>query len=284
MSDHERNQDETLTIASAGELLRPATRRKFVRMMGLGGTIALLPSVFTGCGDDDDDGTGPVSPPPPPGGNVSSITYDLRTDVGIFRLVHTLEIVERAFYTAVVTKSDFGTIFDADAQEVLRDIRNAETIHEAFLRNALGAQAVPDFSAQLNQATLTAALANAASILSTARMLESMGVAGLNGAGKYIKDVRNLLVAGKVVSVEARHLAALRELQPPAGVNANVAFASDETIDSNGRDIKLEAGDVLARVKTANVISEPLETNVTISNGPTATQGTATQNFFPTTP
>ncbi|HKG91249.1 MAG TPA: ferritin-like domain-containing protein [Gemmatimonadaceae bacterium] len=271
-----------MIIASADELLRPATRRKFVRMLGVGGAIVMLPSVFTAC-DDDDDITGNQSPPPPP--TVTSVTFDLRTDVGIFRLVHALEIVERTFYTAVVTRSNFTTLFDADAQEVLRDIRNVETIHEAFLRNALGTLALPDFSAQLNQTTLATALASRESILTTARMLESNGVAGLNGAGKYIKDARNLLVAGKVASVEARHLAALRDLQPPAGVTANVAFASNETIDANGMDIKLEAGDVLARVKAANVIAEPLNSAITIGNAPDATtQGQPTDNFFPANP
>lgn len=282
MSKRDRDREEPMIIASADELLRPATRRKFVRMLGVGGAIVMLPSVFTAC-DDDDDITGNQSPPPPP--TVTSVTFDLRTDVGIFRLVHALEIVERTFYTAVVTRSNFTTLFDADAQEVLRDIRNVETIHEAFLRNALGTLALPDFSAQLNQTTLATALASRESILTTARMLESNGVAGLNGAGKYIKDARNLLVAGKVASVEARHLAALRDLQPPAGVTANVAFASNETIDANGMDIKLEAGDVLARVKAANVIAEPLNSAITIGNAPDATtQGQPTDNFFPANP
>src|SRR5215208_939738 len=282
MSKRDRDREEPMIIASADELLRPATRRKFVRMLGVGGAIVMLPSVFTAC-DDDDDITGNQSPPPPP--TVTSVTFDLRTDVGIFRLVHALEIVERTFYTAVVTRSNFTTLFDADAQEVLRDIRNVETIHEAFLRNALGTLALPDFSAQLNQTTLATALASRESILTTARMLESNGVAGLNGAGKYIKDARNLLVAGKVASIEARHLAALRDLQPPAGVTANVAFASNETIDANGMDIKLEAGDVLARVKAANVIAEPLNSAITIGNAPDATtQGQPTDNFFPANP
>ncbi|MBA3559337.1 MAG: ferritin-like domain-containing protein [Gemmatimonadaceae bacterium] len=281
MSDHDRKRDreEPFIIGSVGELLRPATRRKFFRMMGTSGAIVLLPSVFAGCDDDDDGPSGNERPQP-----VTAVTFDLRTDVGIFRLVHVLEIVEGAFYTAVVNKSDFTTIFNADAQEVLRDIRNAEVIHREFVRTALGAQAVPDFSSQLNQTTLAAALSSAASILTTARMLESLGVSGLNGGGKYIKDVRNLLVAGKVASVEARHLAALRELQPPAGVDANLAFASDETIDPNGRDIKQEAGEILARVKAMDIISEPLETNITISNPPDASQGVPTPSFFPPTP
>lgn len=284
MSERDREREQPMNISSVSELVHPTTRRKFIRMVGVGGTIAFMPSVFAACAPRtvrSGDGGGRIGSPPQP---VTSIEFDLRTDVGIFRLVHALEIVEAAFYTAVATKANFTTLFDADAQEVLLDIRNAEVMHREFLRNALGAQAVPDFSGQLNQATLNAALATRQSILTTARMLESNGMPGLNGGGKYIKDVRNLLIGGKLASAEARHLAAIRTLQPPAGVDANLAFASDDTIDANGLDLKLEAGDVLARVKALNAINEPLQRNITISNPPSPAQGSPTPNFFPANP
>lgn len=269
-----------LTIAGADELLRASTRRAFLRALGVGGAVVLLPSVFAGCGDDD-NGTGPGGQP---GNNLDTIAFDLRTDVGIFRLTHTLEIVERAFYTSVITKADFGSMFNADEREVLVDIRNAETIHEAFLRNALGSMAVPDLTSRLNAATLNAILADKARILATARLLEHTGVATLNGAGKYLKDVRNLLVAGKFASVEARHAAALRDIAPPSGVSPTTAFAGDDIIDVNGRDVKNEAPVALARLKALNVIAEPLNSNVAISNAPDASQGVPTADFFPATP
>ena len=269
-----------LTIAGADELLRASTRRAFLRRLGVGGAIVLLPSVFAGC-NDDDSGMGPGGQT----GNTSdSIAFDLRTDVGIFRLTHTLEIVERAFYTSVITKADFGSMFNADEREVLVDIRNAETIHEAFLRNALGSMAVPDFTSRLNAATLNAILADKARILSTARLLEHTGVATLNGAGKYLKDVRNLLVAGKFASVEARHAAALRDIAPPSGVSANTAFAGDDIIDANGRDVKNEAQLAVTRLKALNVVAEPLNSNIAISNAPDASQGMPTPDFFPANP
>lgn len=282
MSERGRERDELLTVGSPDDLLRASTRRRFLRTLGVGGTIVLLPGFLAGCGGDDDDGdiTGPA------GNNLESITFDLRTDVGIFRLTHTLEIAERAFYTAVVSKADFGTMFNADEREVLVDIRNAETIHEAFLRNALGQQAVPDFTSRLNMGTLTTILADKGRILATARLLEHTGVATLNGAGKYIKDARNLLIAGKFASVEARHAAALRDISPPTGANANTAFAGDDIIDANGRDVKNEAQAALTRVRAQNFIAEPLNSNISISNAPDAAQGTppATPELFPTNP
>ena len=276
MSDHDRasSRERELVVASAGELLHPATRRSFLRMLGIGGSIVLLPSMFGAC-DDDDEPTGT--------GNGDPITLDLRTDVGIFRLVQIQEVVESTFYTAVVGAANFSTLFSsADERELFTDIRNVEVIHRRFVETALGAQALPDFSSQLNQAVVSQALSSRDNIVMTARMLGSQGLAALNGAGKYLKNANNLLAAGKVSSVEARHLAALRDIPPvPSGTSADTAFAGDDTIDSNGRDVKLEATAVLARVDAANIFNEAFEDRLSLT-APTAEQGTASTDFFPT--
>jgi len=109
-------------------------------------------------------------------------------------------------------------------------------------------------------------------------------VAALNGAGKYLTDTRNLLVAGKLASVEARHAAALRDVLPPPGVNPNTAFAGDDIIDANGRDIKLEAGVVVQKIAAAGVLKGATLANPPITAGPTANQGVPTPDFFPANP
>lgn len=273
----QRDSCEPIVIARAGELLGVMTRRRFLGAIGAGASILLLPTLFGACEDSIGHLTGSG------GGTGGALTFDLRTDVGIFRLVHTLEIVESAFYSALLASTAF-TLFTADEREVLTDIRNVETLHREFLRTALGAQAVPDFSAQLDQATLTRFLASRDSILATARMLEHTGLATLNGAGKYIKDARNLLVAGKLASVEARHAAALRDFGPPAGTDATVAFAGDDVVDGNGRDVKLEAAATVTRLQSLAIIGEPLNTGLAISNAPSAAQGVPTPDFFPVVP
>ena len=289
MSERDRGREEPMIIAGADELLRPATRRKFVRMLGVGGAIVMLPSVFTACDDDDDGGiTGNQSPPPPP--VQTSITFDLRTDVGIFRFAHTLEQLEALFYTAVVGASNFSTLFtDANERELLTDIRNHEVIHEAFFRTALGTAAVPSLATSLNSTTVNTILSSRANILNTARQFEDLGVAAYNGAGKYLKDARNLLVAGKIVSVEARHAAAIRDVAPPTGQNANIAFAGDDVVDTSGRDVKLEAGVVLTRVQGTNILSSTLNAALptAITNAPDpVVQGpaNATPDLFPANP
>ncbi|RZJ93287.1 MAG: ferritin-like domain-containing protein, partial [Hymenobacter sp.] len=49
-------------------------------------------------------------------------------------------------------------------------------------------------------------------ILMAARTFEDTGVAAYNGAGRYITDNTYLGLAGKIVSVEARHAALIRDM------------------------------------------------------------------------
>ena len=268
-----------MIIAEAGELMRLSTRRGFVRSLLAGGSVLMLPTVFAAC-DDDDDPTGPGATPGP----VTGLSFDLTTDVGIFRFVHVQEQLEAAFYTAVVANANFGTFFNADERELLTDLRDVEVIHREFVRTALGSQAVPDLSGSLNTGTLNTLLSSRANILAAARLFEHIGVGALNGAGKYLQDGRNLLLAGKFASVEARHAAALRDVSPPAGVNANTAFAGDDIIDGNGRYVKLEVGAVLTKVASANVVMANTFATNTFTAAPTATQGVASADFFPANP
>ncbi|HEU4557397.1 MAG TPA: ferritin-like domain-containing protein [Longimicrobium sp.] len=267
-------------ISRAGELMFPATRRGFIRTLLAGGSVVLLPSVFTACTDDGDDNPfGPGEIPDP----VSGVQFDLRSDVGIFRLVHLNEQLEAAFYTAVVASGTFSTM-SAEERELLTDIRNTEIVHREFIRTALGSQALPDIRGSIDLNVVNNILSNRVNILTTARMFENMGVAALNGAGKYLQDARNLLIAGKAVSVEARHAAALRDVLPPAGVNANTAFAGDDITDANGRDVKLEAGAVITRVAATGILRPGTLGNPPIASAPTPTQGVATADFFPANP
>jgi hypothetical protein len=268
-----------MVIARAGELMHPPTRRGFIRTLLAGGTVVMLPSVFSACSDDDGNPLGPGPIPDP----VTGVQFDLRSDVGIFRLVHVNEQLEAAFYTAAVQSDAFSSL-SADERELLTDIRNTEIVHREFIRTALGSQAVPDLRGSIDLNVLDQLLASRTSILSSARLFENLGVAALNGAGKYLQDARNLLIAGKAVSVEARHAAALRDALPPAGINANTAFAGDDITDANGRDVKLEAGAVVAKLASTGLLKAGTLANPPIAAGPTATQGVPTADFFPANP
>lgn len=71
---------------------------------------------------------------------------------------------------------------------------------------------------------------------------EDLGVAAYNGAGKLLESGDYLLQAGRIVSVEARHAAAIRDLLQPG----SVAFAGPDVVDKNGLDGAMEPAKVLA--------------------------------------
>ena len=62
-------------------------------------------------------------------------------------------------------------------------------------------------------------------MLDAAKAFEDLGVAAYNGAGKLIKTPAYLVIAGQIVSVEARHAAYVRELVTPG------SFAADDIVD-----------------------------------------------------
>jgi hypothetical protein len=264
----------TLVVERAEQLWRPGTRREFLRLLGIGGTVVMLPTVFAACSDGDDDcGENPTSP----GCTSQSATLDLSNDTGILNYAFALEQLEAAFYTAVVGSAAFNGM-TAEQREVLTDLRNHEVIHREFFRRILGNNAIGNLA--LNESTVNGAISSAANILKTSETFEDLGVAAYNGAGKYLTSAANLTVAGQIVSVEARHAAAIRDLREGmglAGTPAGTRFAGDDVVTSTGLDVKLEPSVVLSRV----VASQFVTTSLTIGTGPS---GTATADFGPPNP
>jgi hypothetical protein len=249
----------TMVVRHADELWRASTRRGFLKVLGLGGSIVLLPSVFAAC--DGDDLTGPDG----------SAALNLTTDVGILNYAYALEQLEAAFYTAALASAAFNGM-TADQKEVLTDLRNHEVAHREFLRSVLGLEAIGDLA--LSTTAVAAVTANAAAILKNAEAFEDLGVAAYNGAGKYLQDANNLLVAGKIVSVEARHAAAIRDLREGlslAGTPAGTRFAGDDVVNAQGLDVKLEPSAVLTRVAATGLVTSSLS----IGTQPTITAATA---------
>lgn len=249
----------TMVVQHADELWRASTRRGFLKVLGLGGSIVLLPSVFAAC--DSDNLTGPNG----------SAALNLTTDVGILNYAYALEQLEAAFYAAALASAAF-TGMSADQKEVLTDLRNHEIAHREFLRSVLGTDAIGDLA--LSTPAVGTATASAAAILENAEAFEDLGVAAYNGAGKYLQDAGNLLVAGKIVSVEARHAAAIRDLREGLslpGTPAGTRFAGDDVVDAQGLDVKLEPAAALTRVAATGLVTSSLS----IGNPPTITAATA---------
>ena len=250
MSDREG----TVVVRRAEELFSVSTRRNFLKALGVGGTILVLPSVFAACSDDDSI-TGPSGP----------VALNLSTDTGILNYAFALEQLEAAFYTAVVASAAFSGM-STEQKEVMVDLRNHEVAHREFLRAALGSNAIGDLA--LNDSTVASAIDSTASILKNAEAFEDLGVSAYNGAGKYLQDANNLLLAGKIVSVEARHAAAIRDLREGlglAGTPANTRFAGDDVVSAQGLDVKLEPGAVLTRVGATGFVTTAISIGTTPS-------------------
>jgi hypothetical protein len=194
-------------------------RRDFLRAAGLGG--AALALAACGSGGVESALVAPSAPRAPTDAVVGadgSVTLDFNLDTDVLNYAYALEQLEAAFYIAVTSAAGFSSTFAANEQRILTDLRDHEIVHRDFLRAALGSAAIPnltpDFSA-VNFGSRT-------SVLTTAQTFEDLGVGAYNGAGKYLRSADLLSIAGKIVSVEARHAAAIRAVL--AG-NRTAAFA-----------------------------------------------------------
>ena len=256
------SESKELIISSSDQLFQPTTRRRFLGMLGVAGSVVLLPSVFAACGSDDI--TDPTL-------NADNYRLNLSTDTGILNYAYALEQLEAAYYSTAITSAGFAALSAAE-QEVLGDLQRHEVIHREFFKTVLGSAAIPAIA--FNTATVGTLTANRDVLLRTSQLLEDTGVSAYNGAGKYLTSAANLLVAGKIVSVEARHAAAIRDIRD--GANGRL-FAGDDVVNAQGLDVKAEPGTVLTSVGQLNVLVSP----VSIGTGPA---GTATTDFKAPTP
>jgi len=206
-----------------GQLANATSRRTFLQWAGLTIGVAAV-----GCSDDDDDdGTGPG---PNDSVNLGS------GDTGVLNYAYALEQLEAAFYTQVVMTPYTG--ITADETSILRDIRDHEITHQKFLQAALGAGAIGALSVTFASITFS----SRASVLGAAKTFEDLGVAAYNGAGQLISSDVNLGYAGKIVSVEGRHAAVIRDLLNPNSMD----FAGDDVVNAQGFDRAFTPSAVLA--------------------------------------
>ncbi|MBB4078053.1 hypothetical protein GGR28_000654 [Lewinella aquimaris] len=203
----------------------PSSRRRFLRTSGLG--LAAAGLLLTGCEDDDD----PV---------IMNNSVNLGSgDVGVLNYAFALEQLEAAFY-AQVLQGDYYASATAEEKQILLDLEAHERAHMDFFEAAISsvATAIPalevDFSSiDFNSRT---------SVLNTAQTFEDLGVSAYNGAGRLLQNPDFLVVAGKIVSVEARHAAAIRSINS----GSPTAFANSEVVDANGLDVSRTPAQVLS--------------------------------------
>ena len=139
-------------------------------------------------------------------------TINLGTgDVGIMNFAYLLEQLEADFYTRVVA-NNFYAGSTAEERQILTDLRDHEIIHREFFKALLGANGIPQLPA-FNFSLVD--FNSRDSVLTNSQNLEDTGVSAYNGAGQAIVSPDVLAIAGKIVSVEGRHAAAIRDLRIP---------------------------------------------------------------------
>ena len=218
-------------------LYTPIKRRSF--FMYAGATAGATALVLAGCSKSDS------SP-----GMVNVGT----SDVGVLNYAYALEQLEAAFYTTLRTGKYYTGLAAGSAEKlILDDLYYHEVIHRDFFKAAISAanatpiQALtPDFS-KINFDDRT-------SVLGSAKAFEDLGVAAYNGAGRFITNAGYLVIAGKIVSVEARHAALIRDLvQEGKFIDSDVVNLSGATVNGGLSPISTELSKLPSVVvQTAN--------------------------------
>jgi hypothetical protein len=142
-------------------------------------------------------------------------------------------------------------------KEYLTDIRDHEVAHRNFFKAAIAAaNATPLQDLEVNFDSIN--FTNRDSVLGTAKAFEDLGVSAYNGAGQLLTTGAYLTIAGKIVSVEARHAALIRDLI------MNGSFADSTVVDAMALDVVRTPAEVLAIAGTY------VKTKLSIKNLPTS--------------
>lgn len=235
--ENQLNQSQDLLPAAPGIFQAALQRRSFLQFAGAGMAGVALTSI--GCKKDNN----------PPMGGADSV--DLGSgDIGILNYAYALEQLEAAFYDAVI-KTPFANMTETEKSQ-LTDIRDHELAHRDFFKAALGTSAIADLEVDFSSIDFN----DRTSVLGTAKAFEDLGVSAYNGAGNLIESPDYLTLAGKIVSVEARHAALIRDLIE------NGTFANTEVVDATGLDKVRKPMEVLAIAQTY------IKTKINASNLP----------------
>jgi len=211
-------------------------RKAFLRIAGAG--AAALTMLIAACKK-----TAPV------GSSILTDPNDVGPgDLGLLNFALALETLEAAFYTQVVLTPYTG--ITAAETALLTDIRDHEIGHRELFKAFLNVNASP---ATITPKFTSIDFTSRTSVLTAAQTFEDLGVAAYNGAGYLFQSSTYLAQFGKIVSVEARHAAVIRNLLNPG------SFADNTVVNASGLDGALLPSQVLA--KASAFLSSPLTAN-----------------------
>jgi len=215
-------KDDDLLVEESGTLDAKMERRSFLRYAGVGAAgVGML--AVAACKKHSDDSVTATAAIDVGGG-----------DIGVLNYAYALEQLEAAFYIKVVASPYTG--MTAAETQAFTDIRDHEILHREFLKAALGTSAIPSLGVNFSSIDFT----SKAAVLAAAKGFEDTGVSAYNGVAYIMTNPAYLTLAGKIVSVEARHAAFIRDMISYG------SFADTTVVDStNALDLTRKPSQVL---------------------------------------
>ncbi len=191
--------DRDGAIQEAAAKVDPETRASFLRKAGVGVGALAVGGAFAGA--------------------IPSVARGQaipQSDIAILNFALTLEYLEAAFYA----QANQNKILKGELNRYSTVLAQHENTHVQFLRKVLGAKAVakPKFDFK---DTVT----NPAKFAATAQVLEDTGVHAYLGQVPNIKTKAVLIGAGRILPVEARHAAWIRDIRFSGGTTPDTTPA-----------------------------------------------------------
>ena len=181
--------DRDGAIQEAAEKVDPVTRAAFLRKAGVGAGAVVGMGAFAGALPAIADGADEAIP---------------QSDIDILNFALTLEYLEQDFYAQAVGRRRLR----GETLRFAQVVANHERTHVVFLRRVLGAKAVRKPRFDFKDTTT-----NQAKFQATADVLEATGVHAYLGQVPNIKNKTVLVGAGRILPVEARHAAWIRDIR-----------------------------------------------------------------------
>ncbi len=188
--------DRDGAIRETAEKVDPETRAAFLKKAGVGLGAVAIGGAFAGA---------------VPG--IARGQAIPASDIAILNFALTLEFLEAEFYAQANRNQAYGN--NRELRRFSTVVAQHEKVHENFLKKVLGAKAVAKPTFDFKD-TVT----NGAKFAATAQVLEDTGVHAYLGQVPLIKTKAVLLGAGRILPVEARHAAWIRDIRFSGGTTA----------------------------------------------------------------
>lgn len=215
-------------------------RRAFLQYAGAGAAVMAL--VAAGCKKDRSPSMS------------FGATLDFKDDIGVLNYAYALEQLEAAFYIQVATNPPSS--FTTAQKNYFQDVQFHEIAHREFFKKVLGTSAIGSLDVDFSSINFS----DGASVLAAAKTFEDLGVAAYNGAGVRLKTDAYLVVAGQIVSVEARHAAWVRDQI------SNGSFADLSSLTSLGANVAGGLDGALTPDKVLAAASKYIKTKINVIN------------------